>query len=82
MKLIRTHGIDMDSRYRHGLMVQILTHGKDMHSWYRHGLMAQTWTHGNDKTHGIDSDSWYNIGPPESDTYKRAECCLQAEFDF
>ena len=27
-----------------------------------------------DNTHGIDLDSWYKIGTPESHTYERAEC--------
>ena len=43
MELTRTHGIDMDSRYRHELnelMVYTWTHGIDMYSWYRHGLMV------------------------------------------
>ena len=37
---------------------------------YRLGLMVLT------RTHYIDIDSWYSIGTFESDTYKRAECCL------
>ena len=32
------------------------------------------------KTHGIDSDSWYIIGTPESHTYERAECYPYAGF--
>ena len=64
----------MDSWYIRGLMVQTWTHVKDMYSWYRHGLMVQTWTHGTDNTHGINSDSWYIIGTPESHTYEKAEC--------
>ena len=35
-----THGIDMDSWYRHGLMVWKWIHGIDL--WYRHGLMVLT----------------------------------------
>ena len=44
--------------------------------------MVWTWTHGIDNTHGIDLDSWYRIGTPESHTYKRAECCPYAGFFF
>ena len=51
------HGKDIDSWYRHGLMVQTWTHGIDMDLWYRHGLLVRTWTHGIKNTHGIDSDS-------------------------
>ena len=36
----KTHGIDMDSWYRNGCMVQIWTQGRDMDSWNRHGLMV------------------------------------------
>ena len=36
--------------------------------------MVLTKTHGIDNTHGIDLDSWYRIGTPESHTYMRAEC--------
>ena len=52
MLFTRTHGIDIDSWYGHGLKVQILTygiidtHGMDMDSWYRHGLMNHTHTRG------------------------------------
>ena len=42
--------------------------------------MVNTWTHGIDNTHGIDLDSWYRIGAPESDTYERDECCPYAGF--
>ena len=54
-------------------MVYIWTHGTDMHSWYWQRLMVYTWTHGIDKTHGIDLDTWYSIGTPESHMYERAE---------
>ena len=37
-----THGIDMDSWYRHGLMVKIAIHGIHMGSWYIYGLMVLT----------------------------------------
>ena len=37
--------------------------------------MVKTWTHGIDNTYGIDLDSWYRIGAPESHKYERAECC-------
>ena len=50
-----THGIDMESCYRHGLMIKTWTLGIDMDSLYRHGLMAMTWTH------GIDMDSWSEL---------------------
>ena len=71
----------MKSSWRgHGLMVQIWMYGIDMKSWYRHGLMVQTWTHGIEYTHGIDSDSWYSVGTPESHTYKRAKGFPYAEF--
>ena len=38
----RTHGIDMDSWYRYGIMVETWTHGIDikginLNSWYRIG---------------------------------------------
>ena len=39
------HGIDMDSRYRHGLLVLTKIHGIeniDKDSWYRKGLMVLT----------------------------------------
>ena len=45
-----------------------------------------TRTHGIDKdigidnTHGIDLDSWYRIGIPESHTHERAECYPYAGF--
>ena len=42
MELTRTNGINMDSWYRHGLMVKTLTHGIDKDSWSRHGLMVLT----------------------------------------
>ena len=63
------HGydIDIDFRYRHGLMVSTWTHGINMDSWY--------WL-----TIGIDSDSWYIIDTPESHTYERAKCCPYAGF--
>ena len=61
MVLVWTLGIDMDSWYRHGLMVLTRTHGIDIDSWYYN-------------TNGIDLDSWYRIGTPESHTYERAEC--------
>ena len=32
------------------------------------------WTYGIDNTHGIDLNSWYSIGTPESHTCERAEC--------
>ena len=47
----RTSGTDIDSWYRHGLMVETLTHGMDIDSWYRNRLKVQT------RTHGIDMDS-------------------------
>ena len=53
MELTRTHGIDIDSWYRHGPMALTWTLGMDMDSWYRHGRMVLT------KTHGIKIDSWY-----------------------
>ena len=49
----QTDGTDMDSGFRHGLMVQSWTHGIGKDSWYGQGLMVQTWTH------GIVMDSWY-----------------------
>ena len=51
-----------------------------MDSWFWQRLMVYTWTYGIDNTHGIDLDSWYRIGTPESHTYKRAECYLYAGF--
>ena len=42
--------------------------------------MVWTWTL--DNTHGIDLDSWYRIGSPESPTYEKAECCPYARFSF
>ena len=42
IKLTRTHGIDMDSRYKHRLMVYTWTHGIDKDPWYRQGLMVLT----------------------------------------
>ena len=42
--------------------------------------MVWTWIHGIDNTHGIDLDSWYRIGTPESHKYKRAECCPYAGY--
>ena len=43
--------------------------------------MVYTRTNGINNTHGIDWDSWYRIGTPESHTYERAECYQQyAEF--
>ena len=68
----KDHGIDMDSWYRHGLMVLTWTLSIEMDSWFRHELMVQTWTHGIDKdswykthgidnTHGSDLDSWYRM---------------------
>ena len=51
-----------------------------MDSWYLQGLMVQRWTHGIDNTHGIDLDSWYRIGNPESHMNERAECCPYAGF--
>ena len=46
--MTRTHGINMDSWYRQGQVI-------DMCAWYRHIDN----THGIDKTRGIDSESWY-----------------------
>ena len=43
MELTRTHGIDRDSWYRHGLMVLTWTLGMDMDLWFN------TWAHGIDK---------------------------------
>ena len=51
-----------------------------MKSWYRHGPKICTWTDGIEYTHGIDSDSWYSIGTPESHTYKRAKGFPYTEF--
>ena len=76
------YGIDMDSQYRHELMVQKWTHGRDIESWYRNELMVQIWTHGIDNTNGIELDSWYRIGTPESHMYERAKFCLYAVFFF
>ena len=42
--------------------------------------MVKKRTHGVDNTHGIDLDSWYKTGTPESHMYKRAECCPYAGF--
>ena len=42
--------------------------------------MVYTWTHGIDNTHGIDLDSWYRNGTPESLTYERAEYYPYAGF--
>ena len=53
MELRRTHGKDMYSWYRHGLMVLTWTYGIDMDSWYRHGLMVVTTPMVLTKTHGI-----------------------------
>ena len=49
-----------------------------MESLYRQGIMVDTWTHGIANTNGIDLNSWYKIGTPESHTYKKAECCPYA----
>ena len=38
--------------------------------------MVKTWTH------GIDKDSWYRIGTPESHAYERAECHPYAGFFY
>ena len=40
--------------------------------------MVYTWTHGTDNTNGINLNSWYRIGTPESHTYK---CCLKPEVE-
>ena len=80
MDLTKTHGIDMNSWYRHGLIVQKWTHGIDMDSWYWQRLMVWTQTYGIDNTHGIDLNSWCSIGTPEPHTYERAECYLYAGF--
>ena len=53
MKEIWTHGIDLDSSYRLGLMVYTRPCGMDSASWFRLGLMVLTWTYGR------DLDSWY-----------------------
>ena len=71
----QTYGTDMESWYSHGAMVQTWTHDIDMDSWYWQRLMVWTQTYGIDNTHGIELNSWYSIGTPESYTYKRAECC-------
>ena len=42
--------------------------------------MVWTYTCGIGNNHGIDLNSWYNIGTPESHTYQRAECCLYVGF--
>ena len=55
MVLTWTHGIDMDSWYRHGLMVLTWTHGIDKDSWYRHALVLLTTPLVLTKTHGIVS---------------------------
>ena len=41
-----THGTDIDSWYRQGLMVLTLTHGIDIDSWYRHGFIVLTQSYG------------------------------------
>ena len=48
-----THGIDIDSWHRQGLMVHKLTHGIDMDSCDRHGLMELTTGMVLTQTHGI-----------------------------
>ena len=55
-------------------MVYTWTHGIDKGSGQRQGLMVWKRTHGIDKTDDIDLDSWYRVGTPESQTYKRAKC--------
>ena len=66
----QTDGTDMDSWYRHRLMVLANTHGMDIDSY------------GIDNTHGIDLNSWYSIGTSESHSYERAECYPYAGFFF
>ena len=40
------------------------TYGMDMKLWYGQGLMVKTKII--DNNHGIDLESWYTIGTPES----------------
>ena len=61
--------MDNDSCYLKGLIVQKKNLGIDMDL-------------GIDNTCGIDLNPWYQIGTPESHTYKRAECCLYAGFVY
>ena len=51
------------------------TYGIDMDSWYRNGIMVYKWTQGIKNTNGIDLNSRYTIGIPESHKYERADCC-------
>ena len=39
------HGTDLDSWYRHGLLLLPRSHGIDMDSWYWQQLMVLSWTH-------------------------------------
>ena len=39
------HGIDLDSCYRLGHMVERTTQGMDLESWYRLGLMVNNCIH-------------------------------------
>ena len=50
-----THGIDMDTWFRHGLMVKTCTHGIGQDSQYVHRLMILTTPMVLTKTHGIVS---------------------------
>ena len=74
-----TLGTFWNFRYLLDLLVPLRPLGT---SWNLQGLKVLTWTHGIDNTHGIDEDSWYIIGTPESHTYKRAECYPYAGFLF
>ena len=76
----QTYGTDMDSWYRYGLIFQTWTHDIDMDSWYLQRLMVWTEAYGIDNANGIDLNSWYSIGTPESNTYDRAECCSYVGF--
>ena len=51
-----------------------------MDPWYWQRLMVWIWTYVIDNTHGVDLDSWYSIGTPESHKYEKAECCPFAGF--
>ena len=73
--LTKTYSTDMYSWYGQGIMVQTRTHGIDMDSLYQQRLMICTQTYGIDNTHGIDLNSCYGIGIPDSHTYERVECC-------
>ena len=67
-----THGIDMESWYRHGLMVRKWTHVIDMNLWYRHKLMVLP-------TPMVLTQAQ---GTPESHTNERAECFPYAGYIY